>query len=53
LVDRWGDWHDAGNWPIRRLGPASWRGWTAVAPSSLSQILLLDDEGQELVRLEP
>ncbi|MFD2092710.1 zf-HC2 domain-containing protein [Blastococcus deserti] len=52
VVDREGDRHPAGEWTASRPGEASWRGWTEVAPSSLSEILLLGDDGRPLVRVD-
>ena len=51
VLDREGDRHPAGEWTVKYAGAASWRGWTAVAPSSLSEIVLLGDDGRELVRV--
>jgi hypothetical protein len=53
VVDREGDRHAAGEWSATYAGEASWRGWTTVEPSSLSEILLLGEDGQELARIEP
>jgi anti-sigma factor RsiW len=51
VVDREGDRHPAGEWSATYSGKASWSGWTTVAPSSLSEIVLLAEDGRELVRL--
>jgi hypothetical protein len=53
VLDREGDRHDAGEWEVEYEGPVAWRSWTEVAPSSLSGILLLGDDGRELARIEP
>jgi hypothetical protein len=53
VVDREGDRHPAGEWSATYEGEASWRGWTAVAPSSLAEIVLLAEDGRELARIEP
>ena len=51
VVDREGDRHPAGEWTATYSGEATWEGWSAVAPSSLAEIVLLDDAGRELVRV--
>jgi anti-sigma factor RsiW len=53
VVDREGDRHAAGVWSATYSGEASWRGWTTVAPSSLSEIVLLAEDGRELARIQP
>jgi hypothetical protein len=52
VVDREGDRHSAGEWSATYSGEASWRGWTTVAPSSLSEVVLLAEDGRELARIE-
>jgi anti-sigma factor RsiW len=52
VVDREGNRHPAGEWTATRTGESSWRGWTAVAPSSLSEIVLVGDDGRALVRVD-
>jgi hypothetical protein len=51
VVDREGDHHSAGTWTASYSGDVSWEGWSAVAPSSLAEILLLDEDGRELARV--
>jgi hypothetical protein len=52
VVDADGERHPAGEWSATYEGQASWSGWTEVAPSSLAQIVLLGEDGRELVRVE-
>jgi hypothetical protein len=50
-VDRDGRTHPGGDWPTSGAGDGRWRGWAAVEPGDLAEVVVLGDGGRELVRL--
>ena len=50
-VDRAGDSHPAGDWPVSAAGDGRWRGWADVDPDDLAEVVFLGDGGRELVRV--
>jgi anti-sigma factor RsiW len=50
VVDRDGRQHAAGEWAVR-TEQADWTGWAEVEPAAVSDVLLLDGAGRELVRV--
>ena len=50
-VDRDGRTHPAGDWPTSDDGGGRWRGWAAVEPGELAEVVVLGDGGRELLRL--
>jgi anti-sigma factor RsiW len=50
VVDREGRQHPAGEWEVR-TAEADWRGWAGVEPDAISDVLLVDGGGRELVRV--
>jgi anti-sigma-K factor RskA len=51
VVDDSGRHHEAGEWWATYAGEASFRGWTEVDRSALTDVVLMDADGAELVRL--
>jgi hypothetical protein len=50
-VERDGDRHDAGSWPVSEAGDGRWHGSVDVDPSELVGVILLGDGGRELVHV--
>jgi anti-sigma factor RsiW len=50
-VDTHGGRHPAGDWPASAAGDGTWRGWADVDRGDLDAVLLLGDDGRELVRV--
>jgi hypothetical protein len=51
VVDRDGETHPAGDWPVSGAGGGQWRGWADVDPDHLAEVVVLGDGGRELVRV--
>jgi anti-sigma factor RsiW len=51
VVDRDGERHLAGEWTATPSGEAWFRGWTDVDRTTLSDVLLVGEDGEELVRV--
>jgi anti-sigma factor RsiW len=51
IVDRAGTRHEAGAWTATYTGDATFRGWTTVHRSAVSDVVLLGTDGHELVRV--
>jgi hypothetical protein len=51
VVDSKGNRHQAGAWTASYAGTASFRGWTAVDRSDVTDVVLLGTNGQQLVRV--
>jgi predicted anti-sigma-YlaC factor YlaD len=49
-VDRAGSHHPAGDWPVDDRGGGTWRGWADVELAAVTDVVLLDGSGTELVR---
>jgi len=49
-VGRNGARHAAGEWPASADGDGTWRGWADVDRSDLAAVILVGDDGRELVR---
>jgi anti-sigma factor RsiW len=49
-VARDGTRHAAGEWPTSAAGDGTWRGWTDVDRADLAAVVLVGDDGRELVR---
>jgi anti-sigma factor RsiW len=50
-VDSDGGRHPAGEWNASAAGDGTWRGWADVDRGDLNAVLLLGDDGRELVRV--
>jgi anti-sigma factor RsiW len=50
-VDSDGDRYPAGVWPASAAGDGTWRGWADVDRRDLAAVLLVGDDGRELVRV--
>jgi anti-sigma factor RsiW len=50
-VDSDGRSHPAGDWPTSDAGDGRWRGWAAVDPADLTEVVVLGEGGRELVRV--
>jgi len=50
-VDRAGDRHDAGSWPVSPAGRGTWTGWADVEQSALVGAVILGEGGRELARV--
>ncbi|MCW2700379.1 MAG: Anti-sigma-K factor RskA [Blastococcus sp.] len=51
VVDADGDRHEAGQWSATYGGQAWFKGWSDVDRSDVEDVVLLDTDGQELVRV--
>ncbi len=51
VVDAAGEWYETGDWSATYSGDASFRGWTEVEQPALTDVVLRDAAGEELVRL--
>jgi hypothetical protein len=49
-VDRSGSHYPAGDWPVDDRGGGTWRGWADVELGAVTDVVLLDGTGTELVR---
>ncbi|MFW3169829.1 anti-sigma factor family protein [Geodermatophilus sp. CPCC 206100] len=49
-VDRDGREHPAGQWGVDDAGGGTWRGWADVDAATVTDVVLLDGSGAELVR---
>jgi anti-sigma factor RsiW len=52
VIDRDGDRHPGGQWPVSPAGNGRWVGWAAVDPGTLDDVVLLGAGGRELVRVD-
>jgi anti-sigma factor RsiW len=50
-VDRNGSRHPGGKWAASANGDGTWRGWADVDPADLTEVLLVGDDGRQLVRV--
>jgi hypothetical protein len=50
-VDRDGDRHPAGEWPVSDTGGGRWEGWADVDGSALAGVVVLGDGGREVARV--
>jgi len=50
-VDRDGQRHDAGDWPVSDAGDGRWVGWADIKPALVAGAVLLGDGGRELARV--
>jgi hypothetical protein len=50
VLDDAGRQHPAGEWGIDETGGGSWRGWADLHPAAVTDVLLLDEHGDRLLR---
>jgi anti-sigma factor RsiW len=50
-VDRDGQRHEAGEWPVSNAGDGRWTGWADVDSSDLAGVVVLGDGGRQLARV--
>jgi hypothetical protein len=51
VVDRDGGWYPAGQWSATYAGEGWFRGWTEVERNALDSVVLLDGNGDEVIRV--
>jgi hypothetical protein len=50
-VDENGIRHTAGSWPVSEDGDGEWHGWYDLDDDAVQEVLLLGENGRELVRV--